>query len=170
MELDTEKFKALKELSDLQTSVIATGAELKKLREELDQYKAEREEEVQAVVNMALLASREAIAEAEKNKDVVASLLVESQQVFDAVVLLSETVSKIAEKQKETLSETQKIVSEKITLLSQQSDELRRQRIYVEDGLANLSVRKRKLGEQEQKLHADMEMLKQDVERINKLK
>lgn len=169
MELDTEKFKALKELSDLQTSVVATGAELKKLREELSQYKAEREEEALAVVHMALLASREAIAEAEKNKDVVASLLVEAQQVFDTVVSLSDTVTKLADRQKEVLAETKQMVKVQTENLEQKTKEIQKQRMYVEDGLANLAVRKKKLGEQEQKLFADMEALKRDMERINRV-
>lgn len=169
MELETEKFKALQELSALQVTLVATGAELKNLREELDQFKLEREKEAFEVVQMALLASREALVEADKNRDAVASLLGEAVEVANKVSALAESMSYLATKQKESVKHIKETVSAQVKMLQQKSDELNKQRIYVEDARANLSIRKKKIGEQEQKLFADMEMLKQDIARINKL-
>lgn len=170
MELSPEHFQALKELSQLQTAIAAAGAEMKKLKEGLDNYKIEREKEALTVVQAALLASREAIAEADKNRDVVTSLLYESLEVLRTIESLSDMLAVMTEEQEKSIKESKVRVTEKVAELQNEADELKKQRRYLEDMSANLAVRKKKVGEQEVILADRMEMLKQDIHRISKIK
>lgn len=68
MELEQEKFEAVKELSKIQTALSTGRAELAKLESEKDSYLEEREEETKKRVKAVLVSLKDALAQADTYK------------------------------------------------------------------------------------------------------
>jgi len=169
MELDTEKFKALKELSEIQIAISQATALFDEIKNSTEAYKQLREKETIELVQNTLLASREVIAEAERNHDVVTSLVYEAENIVADSHKLLDYIKDQVETNRTVIKQTELLIKEKTEALILQKNQLEKERAYLEGERKNLGVRKKKLGDQEQKLAADMEMLQQDIARLRKV-
>lgn len=170
MELTTEKFEALKELSELQSTIGLLRVEFQTLTDSIAEYKEQREKETLATVQSALLASREALVEADANKDAVASLLTKAQELAVYLEKFTTTVEETANKQLLLLNESFALIDDKVRELSNESENLKTRRRILEDDEKNLLIVKENFNKKERVLNDRLQMVERTMKRITMIK
>lgn len=170
MELDSEKFAAIKELSDLQIAIASARVELKKAEDGLVDFVKTREGEVAKAVEASLLASRELLVEADKNRTVMSSVLAQVTDVVESLTTLTEETEAGREEYEKSLDSYLVLINEKTSELNEAIKEVKGQRRMLQDEQKNLSIREKKIHEGEVLLKDRLEMLRQDIERIKGIK
>lgn len=165
-ELNTEQFKSLIELAEIQKQIATGRAELAVLKSALETFKSERYEATLKTVADALSASKVAIAEADKNRGEIATLLAGIKEATNELLLIKEKFVDYTSSFDKGINQTVKLLEEKTKDSNRVGEELKNQRRHLEDERRALDVVKSELSRARIVLEDRKKMLQADFERI----
>ena len=169
MELDSERFKSLQELSQVQV-LLATGrAEFEKLKSSREDYENQVKADTLLLVQEVLLASREALTEADNNRTAIASLLTEAMTFISTVHTMADGLENATKTHTDAVNDFQVRVTDKLSELNTQISDLGKRRRQIEDDENNFKMRDKKLKDGELVYLDRMEMLRKDIVRLGKV-
>lgn len=171
MELDTEKFKSLNELMQVQQQIGVIRAELLAEKSTLEQFKLDKEKEALTIVEGVLTASKEALVEADKNRDAIASLLAVARDCANDVVRSHDELKELVAFYIQHFDATLASLEAKSKSLEVTLSEIRVQRQQVLDDEKNLQLRRQALSKEKIFVEDRKQFLLKEIDRIkNKLK
>jgi hypothetical protein len=166
MELDTEKFNSLNELMAVQKQIAAIRAELLAEKSTLEQFKLEKEKEALLIVDGVLTASKDALVEADKNRDAIASLLAVATDCLNDVKASHKELQDLVDFYTNNFDQTVALLNDKSHNLKVANEELKRQREQLKDDEANLRIRVAALNKEKVFVADRKKMLVAELDRI----
>lgn len=165
--LNSETFKSLQELAEVQRQLATAQAEIEALRSTKNTFLAEREAEVLSIVDNVLTASRVALSEADKNRDAIASLLAVVTEVVKDAGDMQKIQSEIIESYNEATSNTISSISTKTKELDRAIHQIKSERILIEDEKRSLQIARDAIRRDRILIEDRKQMLQTELNRIS---
>lgn len=138
--LSSETFKSVKELAEIQRQIMTGKAEIEALRSTKDTFIAEREAEVVKIVDNVLTASREALVEADQNRDAIMALLTVVTDMVEDAKEMHADLHQIVEQYEGATNKTVLVIKDRTEQLESAIKVLKQQRATLKDDESALEV------------------------------
>lgn len=150
----------------VQKQIGTIRAELLAERSTLEKFKAEKEQQAHQLVADVLTASKEALVEADKNRDAIAALLAVATDCLNDVKASHKELQDLVEFHTNNFDRTVALLNEKAHNLTVANQELKLQREQLKDDEANLRVRVAALNKEKVFVADRKKMLLAELDRI----
>jgi len=167
--LNSETFKSLTELAEIQKQLAVARVEFAALKSTLVDFKIQREAEALDLVKDVLTTSKAALAEAEENRDAIASLLVGINSFIQDVDGLHQNLNKAISDHESISNATSKVINEKTFELEQRTYELKLQRIRIVEDEKAIASQRNKLTRDRLLIEDRNEMLRIEFKRLKNI-
>ena len=168
--LNSESFRSLQELAEVQRQLAAVRAEIEALRSTKNTFLANREAEAMAIVDNVLSVSRAALEEAEKNRDAIASLLAASLSVAETVKVMESDMSTFVTQYETAINKTTLTVQTKVGEIATATEQLKSQRQSIQDDERHVQTAKEKILRDRLLIEDRKRLLTKEIDRLKNIK
>lgn len=165
-EVNAETFKSIKELAEIQGQIANGRAELQTLKQNHENYLAEREKDTAQRVKATLEASQEALSEAEKNRDALTSYLSAAKELVASIKELGDALNSESEHFETACGEIFAEIDRKTADIEAAKKDLISQRVHVESERKVLDAQKRAFGEEKKRIYDIRDTTNRKIERL----